>query len=175
MGETAGALLSVGGEGAASFPDVLGRCVPGMLLVGELEGLSCGLRSLEGTEGGRSLLSGEGLLNVFRTGDGDRIPLLCRATFTLSCEELRGSGGFMAVLVPFLGGSSGGSSSVSRLFSEADLTVTMLEDDVRESLLEATLCLEGDPGEVLAWLRSSLEAEDLVLFVGDLWMVLEPD
>lgn len=79
----------------------------------------------------------------------------------------------MEVLVPFLGGSSGGSSSWSRLLSEADLTVTILEEEVRESLLDATLCFEGEPGEVLTWLRSSLEAEDLVLLVGDLRMVLE--
>lgn len=79
----------------------------------------------------------------------------------------------MEVLVPFLGGNSGGSSSWSRLLREADLTVTILEEEVSESLLDATLCLEGEPGEVLTWLTSSLEAEDLVLLVGDLLMVWE--
>lgn len=81
----------------------------------------------------------------------------------------------MEVLVPFLGGNSGGSSSWSRLLRDADLTVTMLEEEVRESLLDATLCLEGEPGEVLTWLTSSLEAEDLVLLVGDLRIVLEAE
>lgn len=136
-------------------------------------GLSWGLRSLEGTEGGFSGLSGEGLLMIFRAGEGVRTLLLWAGGFTVSCEGLRGRGGFMEVLVPFLGGNSGGSSSWSRLLREADLTVTILEEEVRESLLDATLCLEGEPGEVLTWLTSSLEAEDLVLLVGDLLMVWE--
>lgn len=67
----------------------------------------------------------------------------------ITWEGLRGSGGFVEVFAPFLGGNSGGSSSWSRLLRDADLTVTMLEEEVRESLLDATLCLEGEPGEVL--------------------------
>lgn len=74
----------LGGDGAANLPGLRGRCVPGRLLVGELEGLICGFRNLEGTEGGRSVLSGDGLLNVLCTGDGERNTLLCVATFTLS-------------------------------------------------------------------------------------------
>lgn len=58
------ALPFAAGEGAASLPVGRGRCVPGRLLVVEVVGLSCGLRSREGTEGGRSVLSGEGLRMV---------------------------------------------------------------------------------------------------------------
>lgn len=79
----------------------------------------------------------------------------------------------MAAFAPFLGGNSGGSSSLSSDFKDADFTVTTLEEEVRESLLEAKLCFEGDPGEALESLRSSLDADDLVLFVGDLSMVLD--
>lgn len=55
------------------------------------------------------------------------------------------------------------------------MTVITLEEEVRESLLEAKLCLEGDPGEALVSLMSSLDTEDLLVLVGDLRIVLDRD
>lgn len=79
-------------------------------------------------------------MNIITKGRMDKL---------VTWEGLRGRGGFVEVLLPFLGGNSGGSSSWSRLLRDADLTVTMLEEEVSESLLDATLCFEGEPGEVL--------------------------
>ena len=81
--------------------------------------------------------------------------------YELTWEALRGRGGFIADLVIFLGGSSGGSSS--KLLSEALLTVTKLEEDVRESLLETMLlCFDGDTCDVIPSLKSSVEADPLL-------------
>lgn len=63
-------------------------------------------------------------------------------------------------MLKFLGGSSGGSSS--KLLSEALFTVTKLEEEVRESLLDNILfCFEGEQFDGFADLKSSVEAEPL--------------
>jgi len=95
-------------------------------------------------------------------GEGERILLLETVPLPLSCDKDLGRGGLRAVvLFPFLGGNSGGNSILSKLFIDAaDFTVTTLDDDVRESLLDAILCFEGDPGDTFVSLKSSVEMEE---------------
>lgn len=87
-----------------------------------------------------------------------------------TCDGVRGRGGRAEGLPGVRGGSSGGwgSSSWSRLPREADLTVTTLEEEVRESLLEAILCLEGDPGDALLLPPRTSSVEEEEALEGDL-------